>query len=92
MRAKQKSYTINENLLGLTMSGGEIDLVGSGRGRPWLVRAARWPVEPLRVTVLQERRGGQPGRTARRRRRAAGELNALFAPYGVGRGVYTRTP
>ncbi|HWU51634.1 MAG TPA: argininosuccinate synthase domain-containing protein, partial [Tahibacter sp.] len=25
VRAKQKSYTINENLLGLTMSGGEID-------------------------------------------------------------------
>src|SRR3546814_10805765 len=61
VRAKQKAYTINENLLGLTMSGGEIDrweAPGEGaRGwsGPRQSRGAAW-------------RGGQEGgRTGRAR-------------------------
>jgi len=92
VRAKQKSYTINENLLGLTMSGGEID-TWSAPGecaRGWCAPRAEWPVEPLRVTV-GFRNGeavsldGQPVAGAA----LLAKLNALFAPYGVGRGVYT---
>lgn len=92
VRAKQKSYTINENLLGLTMSGGEIDTWSApGEGaRGWCAPRAEWPVEPLRVTVgfsNGEAVGldGQPVAGAA----LLAKLNALFAPYGVGRGVYT---
>ncbi|WP_313222753.1 argininosuccinate synthase [Pseudoxanthomonas mexicana] len=92
VRAKQKSYTINENLLGLTMSGGEIDTWSApGEGaRGWCAPRAEWPVEPLRVTV-GFRNGeavsldGQPVAGAA----LLAKLNALFVPYGVGRGVYT---
>jgi argininosuccinate synthase len=92
VRAKQKSYTINENLLGLTMSGGEIDKwEAPGEGaRGWCAPRAEWPVEPLRVTV-----GFKNGEAVSLDGQAIGgaallaKLNALFAPYGVGRGVYT---
>lgn len=92
VRAKQKSYTINENLLGLTMSGGEIDKwEAPGEGaRGWCAPRAEWPVEPLRVTV-----GFKNGEAVSLDGQAVGgaallaKLNALFAPYGVGRGVYT---
>ena len=92
VRAKQKSYTINENLLGLTMSGGEIDTWSApGEGaRGWCAPRAEWPVEPLRVTVGFSNGeavslDGQPVAGAA----LLAKLNALFAPYGVGRGVYT---
>ncbi|HEU0152357.1 MAG TPA: argininosuccinate synthase [Arenimonas sp.] len=92
VRAKQKSYTINENLLGLTMSGGEIDRwEAPGEGaRGWCAPRAEWPAQPLRVT-LTFRQGeavaldGQPMPGAA----LLARLNALFAKYGVGRGLYT---
>lgn len=92
VRAKQKSYTINENLLGLTMSGGEIDKwEAPGEGaRGWCAPRAEWPEAPLRVTIGFKRGeavslDGQPVAGAA----LLAKLNALFAPYGVGRGVYT---
>ncbi|WP_334178043.1 argininosuccinate synthase [Pseudoxanthomonas sp.] len=92
VRAKQKSYTINENLLGLTMSGGEIDRwEAPGEGaRGWCAPRAEWPAEPLRVTIGFKHGeavslDGQPVAGAA----LLAKLNALFAPYGVGRGVYT---
>ena len=92
VRAKQKSYTINENLLGLTMSGGEIDRwEAPGEGaRGWCAPRAEWPAQPLRVT-LTFREGeavaldGQPMAGAA----LLARLNGLFAKYGVGRGLYT---
>ena len=92
VRAKQKAYTINENLLGLTMSGGEIDRwEAPGEGaRGWCAARADWPQEPLRVTIRFENGvavaldGEQlPGQAMLAR------LNGLFARYGVGRGLYT---
>ena len=92
VRAKQQAYTINENLLGLTMSGGEIDrwqapgagAVGWCRARP------EWPATPLQVklgfvhgeavTLDGEQLAGQT---------LLARLNHLFAAYGVGRGLYT---
>jgi len=92
VRAKQKSYTINENLLGLTMSGGEIDKwEAPGEGaRGWCAPRVEWPIEPLRVTIGFKHGeavslDGQPVAGAA----LLAKLNALFAPYGVGRGVYT---
>jgi argininosuccinate synthase len=92
VRAKQKAYTINENLLGLTMSGGEIDRwQAPGEGaRGWCKPRAEWPLQPLRVKIRFE--NGEA--VALDGERIAGhvmlaKLNGLFAQYGVGRGLYT---
>jgi argininosuccinate synthase len=92
VRAKQKAYTINENLLGLTMSGGEIDrwqTPGEG-ARGWCKPRAEWPIDPLRVTLRFEHGEAvaldgvtMPGHQMLAR------LNDVFAQYGVGRGLYT---
>ena len=92
VRARQMAYTINENLLGLTMSGGEIDRwQAPGEGaRGWCKPRAEWPAEPLRVTVHFANGeavalDGEPmaGHALLAR------LNDQFAQYGVGRGLYT---
>ena len=92
VRAKQKAYTINENLLGLTMSGGEIDRwEAPGEGaRGWCAPRAQWPASPLQVTLGFE--AGEAVSIDGVRMPGAqllARLNALFAPYGVGRGMYT---
>jgi argininosuccinate synthase len=92
VQARQKAYTINENLLGLTMSGGEIDRwEAPGEGaRGWCARREQWPVEPLQVALRfvageavaldgKELPGAQ----------LLAQLNTMFAQYGVGRGLYT---
>ena len=92
VRAKQKAYTINENLLGLTMSGGEIDRwQAPGEGaRGWCAPRAEWPAQPLQVRV-----GFENGEAVSLDgERVAGHellarLNTQFAKYGVGRGMYT---
>jgi argininosuccinate synthase len=92
VRAKQKAYTINENLLGLTMSGGEIDRwEAPGEGaRGWCAPRSEWPEQALQVTlrfingeVVTLDGEAMPGA------QLLAKLNALFAPYGVGRGMYT---
>ena len=92
VRAKQKSYTINENLLGVTMSGGEIDAFEApGEGaRGWNAPRPKWPSTPLRATLTFSH--GEA--VALNGEKLAGEeilarLNREFAKYGVGRGVYT---
>ncbi|MEP6899411.1 MAG: argininosuccinate synthase, partial [Rhodanobacter sp.] len=92
VRAKQQAYTINENLLGLTMSGGEIDRwQAPGEGATgWCKTRAEWPSKPLRVKI-----GFANGEAvALDGEKVAGhtmlaKLNHLFAEYGVGRGLYT---
>ena len=92
VRAKQKTYTINENLLGVTLSGGEIDRwEAPGEGaRGWCAPRAEWPQAPLRVRL----RFVQGEAVALDGQEIAGapllaKLNTLFAAYGVGRGLYT---
>ena len=92
VRAKQKAYTINENLLGLTMSGGEIDRwQAPGEGaRGWCKPRSEWPALPLRVKI-----GFSKGEAVSldgvhlAGHELLAKLNALFATYGVGRGIYT---
>jgi argininosuccinate synthase len=92
VQTRQKSYTINENLLGVTLSGGEIDRwEAPGEGaRGWCAPRAAWPDEPLQVSLRFV--GGEavaldgedmPGA------RLLARLNTMFAQYGVGRGIYT---
>ena len=92
VRAKQKNYTINENLLGVTMSGGEIDRwEAPGEGaRGWCAPRADWPAAPMRATLSFV----QGEATALNGEKLAGQeilarLNREFAKYGIGRGLYT---
>ena len=92
VRGKQKAYTINENLLGVTLSGGEIDSwEAPGEGaRGWCARREQWPAEALEVTLrfvageAVALEGNElPGE------KILAKLNTMFAQYGVGRGMYT---
>ena len=92
VRARQQAYTINENLLGVTLSGGEIDRwQAPGEGaRGWCKPRAEWPPGPLQaklgfehgvaMSLDDEKLAGNE---------LLAKLNGLFAPYGVGRGLYT---
>jgi argininosuccinate synthase len=92
VRAKTKHYTINENALGVTISGGEIDRWEEpGEGAVgWCAPRADWPTKPLRVEI-----GFESGEavTIDGKRVAGGDilkqLNPAFAKYGVGRNLYT---
>jgi len=92
VRAKQKAYTINENLLGVTLSGGEIDKwEAPGEGaRGWCAPRRAWPEEALQVRLrfvqgeaVELDGNAMPGAQLLAR------LNTMFASYGVGRGMYT---
>ncbi len=92
VQSKQKAYTINENLLGLTMSGGEIDgWVAPGEGaRGWCAPRSAWPVEPLQVTLrFVEGEAVALDGDAMPGAKLLARLNTMFAQYGVGRGIYT---
>ncbi|MEO8003152.1 MAG: argininosuccinate synthase [Arenimonas sp.] len=92
VRSKQQAYTINENVLGLTMSGGEIDRwQAPGEGASgWCKPRSEWPAEKLQVRI-----GFVNGEAKTLDGvEIAGhlmliKLNHLFAQYGVGRGIYT---
>lgn len=92
VRAKQQQYTINENLLGVTLSGGEIDrweAPGDG-ARGWCAPREVWPAEPLRVALrfVEGEAVALDGEILPGAEILA-RLNAQFARYGVGRGMYT---
>jgi len=92
VRARQKTYTINENLLGVTLSGGEIDRwQAPGEGaRGWCAPRSAWPNEALRVTLkfVQGEAVELDGK-ALPGEQILLKLNRQFAMYGVGRGLYT---
>jgi argininosuccinate synthase len=92
VRARQQAYTINENLLGLTMSGGEVDRwEAPGEGaRGWCASREQWPAQPLQVTLrfIQGEAVALDGEKMPGAQ-LLGRLNTLFARYGVGRGLYT---
>jgi len=92
VRAKQQAYTINENLLGVTLSGGEIDRWEAPEedARGWCKPRGEWPAQPLRLKLGFV---GGVAQTLNGERVAGhillGRMNHLFAQYGVGRGMYT---
>ncbi len=92
VRDKVKAYTINENVLGVTLSGGEVDrFEAPGPGaRGWCKPRSEWPQAPLRVRIGFER--GVPISVDGVRRSGPEilqDLNRRFADYGVGRSIYT---
>lgn len=92
VRAKQQQYTINENLLGVTLSGGEIDQwqAPGEEARGWCKPRAEWPEAPLRVRIrFVEGEAVALDGEALPGPQLLARLNTLFAAYGVGRGLYT---
>lgn len=92
VRAKQKAYTINENLLGVTLSGGEIDRwqAPGDSARGWCAPRNAWPVEPLRVALrFVEGEAVAVDGIQIPGPKLLAKLNTMFAQYGVGRGMYT---
>jgi argininosuccinate synthase len=91
--ASAKQYTINENVLGVTVSGSEIDEMGapSDSSRRLTKPRDQWPSDKLSVTI--QFKSGVPvaidGQTIEHGAEALSTLNDAFGAYGVGRGIYT---
>ncbi|NND61173.1 MAG: argininosuccinate synthase [Gammaproteobacteria bacterium] len=92
VRDKTSTYTINENLLGVTISGAEIDRFEPPGPDTWELTRPReeWPVEPLELKlhleqgVVTRMEGYEHGGAL-----LLAELNRRLGAYGVGRGIYT---
>ena len=89
---KQTEYTINENLLGVTSSGSEIDEWREPGPDTYQLCApyAKWPRSRLRMKIAFEqgiavRLDGE----AMSGPALLATLNQRFGAYGVGRGIYT---
>ena len=89
---KTGKYSINENLLGVTTSGSEVDEFQSPGAETWQLSRPRdeWPTTPLRVSIRFEKGTA----VAVNGEAMAGpeivkKLNADFGRYGVGRYIYT---
>ena len=89
---KTGKYSINENLLGVTISGSEIDEFKAPGAETWQLSRPRdeWPTPPLRVSIRFEKGVA----VAIDGQELAGpeivqQLNTLFGQYGVGRHIYT---
>jgi argininosuccinate synthase len=89
---KTSKYSINENLLGVTISGSEIDQFESPGPETWQLSRPRaeWPDKPLRVSIRFEKGDavaidgqGMAGPEILK------QLNTEFGRYGVGRHIYT---
>lgn len=91
--ASAKRYTINENVLGVTVSGSEIDALEApdDASRRLCKPRDQWPAAPLRVVIGFDR--GVPtmidGVPMTDGASVLAKLNTAFGAYGVGRGIYT---
>lgn len=85
-------YTINENLLGVTVSGSEIDELGvPGAGTRKITKPpSEWPKKPLHIKIgFEQGRAVSLDGVPTKGPQILSELNTLFGQYGVGRGIYT---
>lgn len=85
-------YSVNENLLGVTISGSEIDQFKAPAEDAWSITRSRkdWPAKPLEITlgfekgVVIELDGESMNGPA-----LLQSLNRRLGDYGVGRHIYT---
>jgi argininosuccinate synthase len=89
---KTGKYSINENLLGVTISGSEIDEFKSPDAETWQLSRPRaeWPEQSLQVSIRFEKGVA----VAIDGEELSGPeivqlLNSKFGQYGVGRHIYT---
>lgn len=92
VQTQTSRYTVNRNLLGVTISGSEIDEFKTpGKNTYYITSPANdWPNEPYSVAITFEH--GKP--IAINGSDADGPeilafLNESFGNYGIGRGIYT---
>jgi len=90
--SKTGKYSINENLLGITTSGREIDEFEAPDAETWQLSRPRaeWPEQALRVSIRFEKGTA----VAIDGQEMAGpdilkQLNTQFGQYGVGHHIYT---
>jgi argininosuccinate synthase len=92
VRLKTSKYSINENLLGVTMSGSEIDewLPPGPETYRRTAPPREWPHEAMRAELAFER-GVLVSIDGEKAKGAAmlARLNRMFGAYGVGRATYT---
>jgi len=89
---KSGSYSINENLLGVTISGSEIDRFEAPGPQTWQLCRPReeWPQSPLSVKIrFREGIATHLNDEVLTGPAMLSALNAAFGEYGVGRHVYT---
>jgi argininosuccinate synthase len=90
--ASSSRYSINENLLGVTISGSEIDRYQAPADDVWTMTRSRedWPTVPLKISIGFEQGqavsvDGQPMGGAA----ILKTLNDRLGAYGIGRHIYT---
>ncbi len=92
VEASASRYSINENLLGVTISGSEIDELQPPAADAWSMTTERqnWPADTLQIRLGFER-----GVATRLDGKALSgpeilkKLNASLGAYGIGRHIYT---
>ncbi|MGI9015417.1 MAG: argininosuccinate synthase [Phycisphaerales bacterium] len=92
VRTQYRKYTINENILGTTVSGSEIDAFAAPSHDTWrMVRPrAEWPAKELEVKITFEEGVAVALNDERMRGpQLLQALNTLCGKYGIGRGIYT---
>lgn len=90
--SSNKAYSINENLLGVTISGSEIDQFEAPGQNTWTLckRRKHWPSEPLTLSI-----GFQHGVAVTLNDQVMNgpqilsQLNEQCGAYGIGRHIYT---
>jgi argininosuccinate synthase len=91
--AGTKQYTINENVLGVTVSGSEIDDLDApmNTSRRLCKSRSEWPTKSLRadITFLHGVPVAYNGKSIDQGAELLASLNTTFGEYGVGRGIYT---
>lgn len=86
------AYSINENLLGVTISGSEIDCFDAPGPETltWVRPRAEWPQEPLELTLGFDRgRAVSLDGQALSGPEILARLNKQLGAYGIGRHIYT---
>lgn len=89
---KTGKYSINENLLGVTISGSEIDEFKAPDAETWQLSRPRaeWPETPLKMDIRFEKgRAVAIDGVEKDGPEIVQQLNARFGQYGVGRHIYT---
>lgn len=88
--ARQKKYTVNQNLFGVTISGSEIDALNEPDEEAYVLTRGRRPDKPRYIEVGFEK--GLPISLNGRRQDGPAildTLNRLCGAYGIGRFIYT---
>jgi len=89
---KTGKYSINENLLGVTTSGSEIDEFETPGAETWQMSRPRdeWPAQPLRLSIRFEKGEAVAIDGADMTGpEILQQLNRQFGRYGVGHHIYT---